>query len=220
MTTATERFRSARDFLLAHREDYATAYEGFAWDWLDPHRRHVLITVAGEIDIATVPQLRGQLTLLAAGGRPVIADLTGVTFIDAAGLGVLAGAAAKAAASGGSLHVVSGRHQVRRIFALTGLDRQIPLARTLAEAVAGLRAGRDIRANGNQPQPGPPGPGWDRQPQAQRPHAKEVTADERVSQDPRRRPVRCPAQPERAGPRPRRRPAGQAGRLRGRPGRR
>ncbi|MEV0555972.1 AMP-binding protein [Streptomyces sp. NPDC050597] len=45
-TTPTERFRSARDFLLEHREDYATAYEGFVWprpehfnwalDWFDP----------------------------------------------------------------------------------------------------------------------------------------------------------------------------------------
>ncbi|MEV6113064.1 AMP-binding protein [Streptomyces sp. NPDC052109] len=45
MTTATELFRGARDFLLAHREDYATAHEGFAWprpahfnwalDWFD-----------------------------------------------------------------------------------------------------------------------------------------------------------------------------------------
>ncbi|WP_405542855.1 AMP-binding protein [Streptomyces phaeochromogenes] len=45
-TTPTEHFRSARDFLLEHREDYATAYEGFVWprpehfnwalDWFDP----------------------------------------------------------------------------------------------------------------------------------------------------------------------------------------
>ncbi|MFF4214044.1 AMP-binding protein [Streptomyces sp. NPDC001796] len=44
-TAATEAFRTARDFLLAHREDYATAYEGFRWprpayfnwalDWFD-----------------------------------------------------------------------------------------------------------------------------------------------------------------------------------------
>ena len=44
-TGATERFRAARDFLLAYREDYETAYEGFAWprperfnwalDWFD-----------------------------------------------------------------------------------------------------------------------------------------------------------------------------------------
>ncbi|MFF5971184.1 AMP-binding protein [Streptomyces sp. NPDC012769] len=30
-TEATERFRAARDFLLRHREDYETAYEGFVW---------------------------------------------------------------------------------------------------------------------------------------------------------------------------------------------
>jgi anti-sigma B factor antagonist len=143
--------------------------------WVRYHVGHVLITVVGEIDITTVPQLRGQLTLLAAGGRPVIADLTDVTFIAAAGLRVLAGAAGKAAAGGGSLHVVAGRSQVRRIFALTGLDRQVPLARTLAEALAALPAGRHIRGNGKQPPPGPPGPGRDRRAQAQRPHAKEVT---------------------------------------------
>ncbi|MET7358237.1 AMP-binding protein [Streptomyces sp. NPDC005562] len=44
-TSATEQFRTARDFLLRHREDYAAAYEGFAWprperfnwalDWFD-----------------------------------------------------------------------------------------------------------------------------------------------------------------------------------------
>jgi acetyl-CoA synthetase len=44
-TDATEAFRTARDFLLAHRDDYATAYEGFRWprpanfnwalDWFD-----------------------------------------------------------------------------------------------------------------------------------------------------------------------------------------
>ncbi|MER6631966.1 AMP-binding protein [Streptomyces sp. NPDC000987] len=45
MTTPTEVFRGARDFLLEHREDYERAYEGFAWprperfnwalDWFD-----------------------------------------------------------------------------------------------------------------------------------------------------------------------------------------
>jgi acetyl-CoA synthetase len=45
MTTATELFRSARDFLLEHRTDYTAAYEGFSWprpenfnwalDWFD-----------------------------------------------------------------------------------------------------------------------------------------------------------------------------------------
>ncbi|MGW5863201.1 AMP-binding protein [Streptomyces sp. NPDC055239] len=44
-TSGTDQFRTARDFLLRHREDYAAAYEGFAWprperfnwalDWFD-----------------------------------------------------------------------------------------------------------------------------------------------------------------------------------------
>jgi anti-sigma B factor antagonist len=51
---------------------------------------HVLVTVGGEVDIATVPQLRERLAAPAASGRPLIVHLDGVTFIDAAGLGVLA----------------------------------------------------------------------------------------------------------------------------------
>ena len=54
---------------------------------------HVLVKVAGEVDIATVPQLQERLTSLAASGRPLIVDLLEVTFIDASGLGVLAGVA-------------------------------------------------------------------------------------------------------------------------------
>jgi anti-sigma B factor antagonist len=79
-----------------------------------------VITVAGEVDIATAPRLGHHLAPLAGSGRPVIADLDQVSFIDAAGLRVLAAAARQAAAAGGSLHVVSGRYQVRRVFALTG----------------------------------------------------------------------------------------------------
>ena len=35
LSDATQAFRSARDFLLAHRDDYATAYAGFQWPKLD-----------------------------------------------------------------------------------------------------------------------------------------------------------------------------------------
>lgn len=34
-TSATETFREARDFLLHHREEYETAYEGFVWPRFD-----------------------------------------------------------------------------------------------------------------------------------------------------------------------------------------
>jgi anti-sigma B factor antagonist len=112
-----------------------------------------IITVAGEIDIATAPELRERLAALADSGRPVIADLDQVSFIDVAGLRALAAAARLAAACGGSLHVVSAQHQVRRIFALTGLDRQLPLTRTRAGALAGQAAGPGGSTSAGQPAP-------------------------------------------------------------------
>ena len=102
---------------------------------------YVLVVVAGEVDIVTATPLRERLSALAADGGQVVADLDQLSFIDAAGLGALAVAARQAAACGGRLHVVCARRQTRQLFRLTGLDRAVPLARTLAEAVESATAG-------------------------------------------------------------------------------
>ena len=108
-------------------------------------RDYAIVTAAGEIDIATGAGLRERLSELAASGRPLVVELDQVSFIDSAGLGALAGAAKRAAAHGASLHVACARPQVRQLFRLTGLDRQIPLARTLDEALAALTATKTAR---------------------------------------------------------------------------
>jgi anti-anti-sigma factor len=69
-----------------------------------------------------------------------VADLDQVRFIDSAGLAVLVGAANRAAAHGGSLHVVCARPKVCQLLRLTGLDRRLPPARTLDEALDALMA--------------------------------------------------------------------------------
>jgi anti-sigma B factor antagonist len=94
---------------------------------------YVLVTVAGEVDFASAAGLRERLFRLASAGRPLVADLNRVSFIDAAGLGVLAGAARQAAAEGTSLHVVCARRRVRRLFGLTQLDQVVPVAASLAD---------------------------------------------------------------------------------------
>lgn len=94
---------------------------------------YVLVTVAGEVDFASAAGLRERLFTLASAGRPLVADLDRVSFIDAAGLGVLAGAARQAAAQGTSLQVVCARRRVRRLFGLTQLDQTVPVAASLAE---------------------------------------------------------------------------------------
>ena len=94
---------------------------------------YVLVTVAGEVDFASAAGLRERLFTLASAGRPLVADLDRVSFIDAAGLGVLAGAARQAAAEGTSLQVVCARRRVRRLFGLTQLDQVVPVAASLAD---------------------------------------------------------------------------------------
>lgn len=99
---------------------------------------HTLVTVSGDIDISTAGQLRERLTALAASGCPLVIDLDPVTFIGAAGLGVLALAASRATAHGGTLRVASDRYQTRQLFRITGLHNSIPLSRTIDEALAAL----------------------------------------------------------------------------------
>lgn len=117
------------------------------------HRQlgHVLVTVAGELDIATAPKLRVQLAGLARSGQQVIVDLSQVSFCDAAGLGVLAGAARRAAAAGGCLQLAAARPQLRRLLAITGMDHRIPVAATVAEARDALRARHGTQAGSPPP---------------------------------------------------------------------
>ena len=96
---------------------------------------YVLVALVGEIDYAAVAGLRERLFALAASGRQVVADLDRVSFIDAAGIGVLAGAARRAAVHGSTLYVVCARRQTRRLIRLTGLDRVVSLAGDITEAL-------------------------------------------------------------------------------------
>ena len=63
---------------------------------------------------------------------------------------MLAGAAGRAAAHGGSLHVVCARDRTRRLFRLTGLARRVGLAGTVGAALHELAAGPDTRARAAQ----------------------------------------------------------------------
>jgi anti-sigma B factor antagonist len=100
---------------------------------------HAIVTAAGEIDMSTVARLRERLFELAACGRPLVVDLDQVSFIDSAGLSALVGTANRAAAHGGSVYAACGRPTIRELPGLAGLDRRIPLARTLDEALAAAR---------------------------------------------------------------------------------
>lgn len=73
----------------------------------------VLVTVAGELDVATVEQLDGCLDGL---GGAVVVDLGGATFCDSSGLNTLFHAWRRIRDDGGSLVVRNPRPHLRRVF--------------------------------------------------------------------------------------------------------
>ncbi len=96
-----------------------------------------VITVVGEIDVATAPQLRESLhRVIAQGQSTVVLDMLAVTFLDSTALGVLVGGLKRCRELGGELHVVVADARIRKIFEITGLDKVFPLATALAEVGA------------------------------------------------------------------------------------
>ena len=108
-----------------------------------------IVSVAGELDIATAEQAYSYLSEVIDGRTaPVTVDLSGLTFCDASGLGVLARAARYARHKGRQLALTSARPSLLKIMRITGLDRAFPELHPAAHAYSALTAG---------PGPGPIG---------------------------------------------------------------
>ena len=97
-----------------------------------------VLTVSGEVDLATAPRLREQLVRLISDvkGQAAIVDLGGVTFCDSLGLGVLVGAQRRARALGGRVLLVLPAGPLAEAMSLAGLDQALPRHDTLAAACA------------------------------------------------------------------------------------
>ena len=88
----------------------------------------VSIRVAGELDVATAPELGEALRRQAALGRDVVLDLAGVEFIDSTGVVVVWQAIAEAKMRGCELSIRDALPpSVRRIMDLTALLPELPL---------------------------------------------------------------------------------------------
>jgi anti-sigma B factor antagonist len=80
------------------------------------------VTAVGEVDSSSAPALRARLdAALDGGASAVTVDLHGVTFLDSAGLCVLAAAHRRAVGSGVRLRVLASSRAVVRPLQITGL---------------------------------------------------------------------------------------------------
>lgn len=97
----------------------------------------VVLSVSGEIDLATAPELEStMLSELTARPARMVLDLSDVLFFGSLGLAALIRAASTAEEHQVRLALVAGR-VVRRTMELTRTDRMFAMYVTVAEAIAG-----------------------------------------------------------------------------------
>ncbi len=99
---------------------------------------YTVVSVRGEVDVATAPALGGRLDEAIGQGPPVlVVDLLGVTFIDSTALGVLIGANKRCEEVGCSMRLVVAEPRIVKIFEITGLTDMFAIRATRDQAVSG-----------------------------------------------------------------------------------
>jgi anti-sigma B factor antagonist len=98
----------------------------------------VVVSVAGELDLATSPQLQESLEAeLEAGRSTIVVSLEETTFLDSTALGVLVQLLKRCREAGGDLSVVITDPRIARIFAITGLQDTFSIVTSLDAADPG-----------------------------------------------------------------------------------
>jgi anti-sigma B factor antagonist len=98
-----------------------------------------VISLTGEVDLYTAPEFKQQLLeVIAQGGRDVVVDLSGTTFIDSTTLGVLVGGVKRLRTNEGQLSLVCNDRNITKIFEITGLDKVFTIYPPREEAVSAI----------------------------------------------------------------------------------
>lgn len=100
-------------------------------------KRAILIKVDGELDhhLASKIKEEADRKMCATNAVNVIFDLSGMTFMDSAGIGVMMGRYKKARTLGGKTAVYGTNAQTLRIIKMCGMDKVIKIVPCLEKAV-------------------------------------------------------------------------------------
>jgi anti-sigma B factor antagonist len=105
--------------------------------WIDSGT--AVVGLPSEIDVVNSAEVSDDLVAaIDAGARTVIADMSGTEFCDSAGVKAIVHAYRHAKAHSCALRLVVTSAPVRRVFALTEVDRLVPVCATMDEALAAL----------------------------------------------------------------------------------
>ena len=93
-----------------------------------PGSDRYVITVSGEVDLATSPELdTAIIAAIESGTSSVAIDLIDVSFMDSSGLGVIVRGLKRCREEDKDLDLVITNERVLKVFGITGLDQVIPI---------------------------------------------------------------------------------------------
>ncbi len=126
--------------LQLHRRSTTPAADGHDFELrVEPGDEVTVITVSGELDLATVPAMRGALLgAVDRRARRLVLDLSGVTFIDSVGVGAVLHAKRRLGSAGAVAVVLAPDSYARVIFDVVGADRVVAVSADLPGAIASL----------------------------------------------------------------------------------
>ncbi len=96
--------------------------------------RHTGVLLSGEMDLMSAPSVRGHLCALVA-ERPLVLDVSGVTFFDAEGLRIVAATARRGLECGTGVALVGVRPFAAQLFRILRMDEAVPLCSSTEEAL-------------------------------------------------------------------------------------
>jgi len=85
--------------------------------------RPTVVTLVGELDMAAASEVRSVLIEAVEAGEDVVVDLTDLVFVDSSGLAAFVAAHNGAARGGTSMSLRQPQDTVKRVLAITGLDK-------------------------------------------------------------------------------------------------
>lgn len=99
----------------------------------------VVVCVTGDVDASNAEELVAYLFLVLAEQETprVVINLSGLEFVDSAGLTALIEARLHARRCGGDVHLASMRPQIRRVLRASGLDQTLAIYSTVDDALFG-----------------------------------------------------------------------------------
>ena len=106
---------------------------------LERHGGAVLARLSGEIDLSNAGTVEEEVTNGLAGSTAVAVDLSGLSYLDSAGLALLSRLAGRLSGLAGSLRlVVPPNAVVGRTLSISGLAAAIPVDETVEAALTAL----------------------------------------------------------------------------------